>query len=163
MKKPSSPNSPGESGRSKRTNSAKKNRDPFARPPHPLGYRFLSDERPIRASRFGAIIPSVMAKYGLGRRIGVERFHEAWRGALETVFGGPTDEFAPELDGGASDKLQTYLQYARPVSFRSGTLRVEIASNLLYQELQFYLSQILQEIRRRLPDENIQSIKLIVR
>ena len=147
MKKPSSPNSPGESGRSKRTNSAKKNRDPFARPPHPLGYRFLSDERPIRASRFGSIIPSVMAKYGLGRRIGVERFHEAWRGALETVFGGPDDEFAPELDGGASDKLQTYLQYARPVSFRSGTLRVEDQNGNDMQIEQLTYDRALEMIR----------------
>lgn len=165
MKKASSPTSRGVSKGSKRTNSAKiRKKDPFARPPHPLGFNFLSEERPIRAARFGSVIPSVMAKYGFGRRLGVERFAAAWRAALETVLAADEyDAYEPEFDDDTPSKLDTFLKYARPVSFRGGVLRVEIASNLLYQEMQFCIGGVLQELRRRLPEEDVRSIKLVVK
>jgi len=138
--------------------------DPFAVPPNPLGYRALTEERPLRASRFGSVLPSIAAKYGLGRKLGVERFNAAWRDALATVF--DADSF---MDFGESDgsegpsKLETYAKYARPVAFRGGVLRIELASNLLLQELQFYLASLLRELQTRLPEEKIEKIKLSVR
>jgi hypothetical protein len=165
MTKASFPNNPNGPKRPKKPNSrSAKKKDPFARPPHPLGYQFLSDERPVRATKFSSVLPSIIAKYGLGRRLSVERFQNAWREALQVVFDDSlVDDFdyADLEDEQIPSKLETYMKYARPVSFRSATLRVEIASNLLYQELQFYLGDILKEMRLRLPDENIEKIKLL--
>jgi len=94
----------------------------------------------------------------------------AWREALAVVFAQrsgdafyyESDEFYQKSDE-SSSKLETFLKYAKPVSFRAGALRVEIVSNLLFQELQFYSNAILKEIQKRLPDENVETIKLIVR
>ena len=164
MKNVRSSNGSSASSRSKKTKTSNfRKNDPFARPPHPLGYQFLSEERPLRASKVGSVLPSLVAKYGLGRKIGVERMQNAWREALDVVFAQRSnDEFYQESDE-PSSKLATFLKYAKPVSFRAGALRVEIVSNLLYQELQFYSSAILKEIQKRLPDENVKTIKLIVR
>ncbi len=167
MKKSSFPNNPRGSKRAKKSKTRSfNNADPFATPPHPLGFQFLDEERPLRATKFGAILPSVISKYGLGRKLTVERFQNAWRDALQAVFGDDSrskfDEADPCGDRVAS-KLDFYLKYARLVSFRGGTIRVEIASNLLYQELQFYLDSILDELRRLLPDDNLERIKLVVR
>ena len=167
MKKPRTPNNPDAQKRAKKANSrSARNADPFAIPPHPLGYRFLSEERPLRATKFNAILPSVISRYGLGRKLVVERFQNAWRKALEVVF--VDDSYAqydfsdPYEERGVS-KLDFYLRHARLVSFRGGTAYVEIASNLLYQELQFYLGSILNELRRLLPEDKIEKIKLVVR
>jgi len=164
MKKARSSNGSDALNRSKKTKSSKfRKNDPFARPPHPLGYQFLSEERPLRASKVGSVLPSLIARYGLGRKIGVERMQNAWREALAVVFTQrSSDEFYQEYDE-SSGKLETFLKYAKPVSFRAGALRVEIVSNLLYQELQFYSNAILKEIQKRLPDENVETIKLVVR
>ena len=138
-------------------------KDPFAVPPHPLGYRSL-DERPkLRASRFDTILPSVIAKYGVGRRLGVERFHEAWRESVETVFGAPDEfDYADEYDASTPGRLETIRKNTRPASFRGGVLRVEVVSNLLANELQFQLPQLLSEMRRRLPNEKIDQIRIVV-
>lgn len=153
--------------------TSKKRDDPFAAPPHPLGFNFLSEERPIRASRFGAILPTIVAKYGFGRKLGVERFHKAWNDALAAVFRAETDPGWDDWDdawaidgsnaGAAASKLATYSKYAVPVAFRGGALTVRVASNLLCQELRFYLPQILHEIQTTLPDENVEKIKLVLR
>ncbi len=153
--------------------TSKKRDDPFAAPPHPLGFNFLSEERPIRAVKFGAILPTIVAKYGVGRKLGVERFHKAWNDALAAVFRAETDAGWDDWDdawaldgsnaGAASSKLATYSKHAVPVAFRGGALSVRVASNLLCQELRFYLPQILREIQTALPDENVEKIKLVLR
>lgn len=174
MKKSRSPKSPGASNRRKTAKEPKfRKNDPFAKPPHPLGFNFMSEERPIRASKFDTILPTVIAKYGFGRRLGVERFNAAWRDALTAVFGARNeprsadgfDDFwaDDDFDDGGSSKLATYLEFARPQTFRGGALTVRIASNLLYQELQFYLPALLKEIQAALPDENVERIKLVCR
>ena len=146
------------------SSSAKKRRatskSPFATPPHPLGYNFIPEGRPLRASSFASILPSVISKYGLGRKLGVERFQAAWRDALVSVFGvAELDEFAAALP----DKLTLFAQHTRLSSFRGGVLRVEVASNLLYQELQFHVADLLRALCARLPDEKIQQLKIVVR
>ena len=151
--------------------TSKKRDDPFAAPPHPLGFNFLSEERPIRATKFGSILPTLVAKYGFGRKIGVERFHNAWNDALATVFRAESldgwSDWEDWSDGAAgfapTSKLATYARHARPVAFRGGTLSVCVESRLLCQELSFYLPQILREIQTALPDENVERIKLVVR
>lgn len=181
MKKSPSSKSPGAPKRQKTSKNAstprqsrktsKKRDDPFATPPHPLGFNFLSEERPIRATKFGSILPTLVAKYGFGRKIGVERFHNAWNDALATVFRAESldgwNDWEDWNDGGAGfdspSKLATYTQHARPVAFRGGTLSVCVESRLLCQELSFYLPQILREIQTTLPDENVERIKLVVR
>ncbi|MBP3529850.1 MAG: DUF721 domain-containing protein [Thermoguttaceae bacterium] len=184
MKKTPSSKSPGAPKRQKTSKNAattrqsrktsKKRDDPFAAPPHPLGFNFLSEERPIRASKFGAILPTIVAKYGFGRKIGVERFHNAWNDALATVFRAESLDGWDDWESGESwngadagfaptSKLAIYSQHARPVVFRGGTLSVCVESRLLCQELSFYLPQILREIQTALPDENVERIKLVVR
>lgn len=185
MKKSPSSKSPGAPKRQKTAKNAsaprqsrktsKKRDDPFAAPPHPLGFNFLSEERPIRASKFGAILPTIVAKYGFGRKIGVERFHNAWNDALATVFRAESldgwDDWEGWESGGSwndggnasPSKLATYTRHARPVAFRGGTLSVCVESRLLCQELSFYLPQILRELQTALPDENVERIKLVVR
>ncbi|MBR4976471.1 MAG: hypothetical protein IKY61_05400, partial [Thermoguttaceae bacterium] len=81
--------------------------------------------RPIRATKFGSILPTLVAKYGFGRKIGVERFHNAWNDALATVFRAESldgwNDWEDWNDGGAGfdspSKLATYTQHARPVAF----------------------------------------------
>jgi hypothetical protein len=187
MKKSPSSKSPGAPKRQKTSKNAstprqsrktsKKRDDPFAAPAHPLGFNFLSEERPLRASKFGAILPTIVAKYGFGRKIGVERFHNAWNDALATVFraesldgwndwaGWEGEGSEENWNGGfaSTPKLATYTRHARPVVFRGGTLSVCVESRLLCQELSFYLPQILREIQTALPDENVERIKLVVR
>lgn len=142
-------------------------RDPCAPPPHPLGYRFLEEKPPLRATPFASIIPAVSAKYGFGRRLGVERFLAAWQGALEAVFG--ADDFGDsgydgfdDYGGSAPGRLETFRKFSRPGALRGGTLRVEVASNLLANELQFQLPTLLAQLRARLPNEKIDQIKIVV-
>ena len=96
----------------------------------------------------------------------MERFQKAWRDALGAVFADASYaefDFSDPYEERSVSKLDFYLRHARLVSFRGGTIYVEIASNLLYQELQFYLGSILNEMRRLLPEDNIGKIKLVVR
>ena len=138
--------------------------DPFAIPPNPLGFQFLAERRPARASQFGAILPSIIAKYGLGRKLSVERFHEAWDAALEKVFGVEENEFSSDTLGEeGSSRLETFRKYARPATFRGGVLRVEVVSNLLAGELQYSTPELLAELRRLLPHEKIERLKIAVR
>lgn len=183
MPDPNSSNRPnGSNGPKKRKTSRAKKNDPFAKPAHPLGYTFISEERPIRATKFGSLLPSITAKYGLGRRLGAERFQNAWRETITAVFAEQDDFYAYQSDYGMSDsyagnnaggfgydspqqpdKAALFLKYAKPVSVRGGVLRVEIVSNLLFQELQFYQTAIVQRLQALLPNENIRSIKFVVK
>ena len=137
MKKSKSSTTAAQTGAKKRPASKK---SPFATPPHPLGYNYIPEGRPIRATTFAAILPSVIAKYGL---FGASRSQDH------------------EVDGG--DQYALFTRHTRLLTFRGGVLRVEVASNLLYQELQFQLADLLRAMRARLPNENIKQIKIVVR
>ena len=157
MKKSKSSTTAAQTGAKKRPASKK---SPFATPPHPLGYNYIPEGRPIRATTFAAILPSVIAKYGLGRKLGVERFQTAWHESLAEVFGASRSQ-DHEVDGG--DQYALFTRHTRLLTFRGGVLRVAVASNLLYQELQFQLADLLRAMRARLPNENIKQIKIVVR
>ncbi|MBS7337927.1 MAG: DUF721 domain-containing protein, partial [Thermoguttaceae bacterium] len=48
-------------------------------------------------------------------------------------------------------------------TFRGGVLRVEVVSNLLAGELQYSTPELLAELRRLLPHEKIERLKIAVR
>ena len=129
---------------------------------NPFAANFLSEERPIRATKFSSVLPSIIAKYGVGRKLSIERFQTAWSTALERVFGA-VDPDAYDAETFTFDKLSLFKKYARVASYRNGTLRIEVASGLLSQELQFNAQELLREIRALLPDETLTSIKIVVR
>lgn len=135
-------------------------KDPFAVPPHPLGFNYLEERPRLRATRIDAILPSVFAKYGVGRKLAAERFQEAWRAALEALYAAQ-DDFG--FDEDAPSRLETFLKCSRPTSLRAGTLRVEVVSHLLASELQFQTPKLLTLLREQLPGETIAEIKLVVR
>ena len=136
-------------------------KDPFAVPPHPLGYRFQEERPRLRATRFDAILPAVVAKYGVGRKLIAEQFQDAWRAVLKEIYGGE-DEYA--FDGEvAPSRLETFLKCSRPTSLRGGVLRIEVVSHLLASELQFQTPKLLSALRSQLPDATINEIKIAVR
>lgn len=147
---------------STRSGTSNKRKDPFAVPPNPFGFAFLEERPRLRATQFGSILPSVIAKYGIGRRLGVERFVEAWNESLEVVFGGEWEDDS-ERDFDVPSLLETFRAKTKLLSFRAGILRVEVASNLLANELQFRTPQLLSEMRGRLPNETIERLKLVIR
>ncbi|MGI6402058.1 MAG: DUF721 domain-containing protein [Thermoguttaceae bacterium] len=140
-----------------------KKKDPFSNPPNPLGYNYLEERARINATQFSSIIPSVIARYGIGRKLGVERFLEAWNATLEAVFG--DDDFVAydDFDEAVPSRLETIRRHSRLASFRGGVLRIEVVSSLLAGELHFQAPQLLKELRKRLPYENLDQIKFVVR
>ena len=161
MKKPRASTGSNDSAPKRGAKKQSSPKDPFAVPPHPLGYNFLEERPRLRASRFDTILPSVVAKYGLGRRLIADQYHEAWREALEALYGGQEEfDFVEES---ASNRLETFLKCSRPTSLRGGVLRIEVVSHLLASELQFQTPRLLDELRARLPNETINEIKLAVR
>ena len=152
------------SGGSNPRRGAKKNgnaKDPFAVPPHPLGYSFQEERPRLRATRFDEIVPSVVSKYGIGRKLIAEQFQEAWRETLKSIYGAD-DEFGFD-DDVAPGRLETFLKCSRPTSLRGGVLRIEVVSHLLASELQFQTPKLLSELRSRLPQNEINEIKIAVR
>ena len=139
---------------------AAKKKSPFATPPHALGYNYLPVGRPLRASTFASVLPSVIAKYGLGRKLVTEKLASAWRAALTEVFGSAVDY---EYDASSVDKFDLFTRHTRLSSFRGGVFRVEVDSNLLYQELQFQASDLLRVLKAQLPDEKLTQLKIVVR
>ena len=136
-------------------------KDPFAVPPHPLGFNYLEERPRLRATRIDAILPSVFAKYGVGRKLAAERYEEAWRAALEALYAAQ-DDFGFDGDD-APSRLETFLKCSRPTSLRAGVLRVEVVSHLLASELQFQTPKLVALLSEQLPGETIAEIKLVVR
>ncbi|MDO4586484.1 MAG: DciA family protein [Planctomycetia bacterium] len=117
---------------------------------YPLGVRYLEEQkpRPIRVTHFSAIMPQIMAKYGGGRKIGVERFQKVWQEIQDDLFDSLDDQAA-------------YTNHLRLESFRNKTVRIEVEGNTLLQEISFYKNAILQQFQQKLPEENIRFIKFV--
>lgn len=117
---------------------------------HPLGFCCQDERRPFRAIRFGKLFPEIAAKFGLMRRLGNERWEQAWQeifqSVIEPVFRSVTAESNIRFAG-----------------LRNGVLRIEVGDNLILQEISFYRSQILDGFRNRIPDEKINDIKFVVK
>ena len=107
-------------------------------------------------------MPALVAKYGLGRRLVHERVQNAWRDALDAVFS-QRQTYAQRDDGEENGKALFFFRNIKTSTLRNGTLRVEVASNLLYQELLFARRELLEQLQRRLPDDNLTNLKLVVK
>ncbi len=116
-----------------------------------LGYRRIVEggkpgERRSRPQRIGNIIPQIIARYGLGRKLSIERYQETFKKSLADLF--PQDESRFYTDG-------SY----RLIGLRSGILRVCVSDAPLMSEFAFYKGEILRRMREAMPDEKIRDIR----
>ena len=117
---------------------------------NPLGYRYLA-EGPVRSrpTPLADIMPSILAKYGLTRRLATERFLETW------------EEIRLLLNAEAGLELSD--DELRPTSFRSGVLSFEVNGGALLQEMTFYQEEFLRRFREAMPTENIKKIRFVLK
>ncbi|MDO5581356.1 MAG: DUF721 domain-containing protein [Planctomycetia bacterium] len=125
----------------KRKRSVSKNRTA-----HPFGISWMDERRPCEYTPFSSIVPRMFAKFGIGRRLGIERFQKAWE-EIRIDFLHP---LFPDI------KLDKKIRLS---SFRGGTVSFEIKNHALYQELNFYKKEILSRFQQKIPEENIKEIK----
>ncbi len=116
---------------------------------HPLGFTFMDETRPLKASPLSSIIPEIFAKYGLGRQLALQRFMNVW---LEIK----NSELAVNLPQEALDRI-------RFVNLSRGTLLFEVENNALFQELTFYKASILRIFQQKFPTERIKAVKITVK
>ncbi|MDO5565429.1 MAG: hypothetical protein Q4G59_02145 [Planctomycetia bacterium] len=118
---------------------------------HPLGFWYEDEGRePARPTSFSSMIPAIMALYGAGRRLGVERFCEVWSEIYKQAI---PRVYEQDRDG---DLLQI-------TSFRGGVVRVEVANNLILQEVLFSRQEVIRLFRERLPEEKITDVRFALR
>jgi len=120
---------------------------------HPLGFQYMSEERPLTVSRFSDILPGLVARYGLGRKLGVEKYQRTWEQILSKLTAA-NRQYPP------GEKLR---ELSRPIAFRNGTVRIEVEGNILFQELGFQRTWILSEFQRALPEEKIKQIRFTLK
>ncbi|MBO7725545.1 MAG: DUF721 domain-containing protein [Thermoguttaceae bacterium] len=115
-----------------------------------LGYRRMVEGKPgARRSRptpIGNILPQIIARYGLGRKLSSGRFQEAFRNVLTDLF--PRDETGFSID-------DSY----RILGLRGGVLRISVTDAPLMSEFAFYKGEILRRMRLALPEEKIREIR----
>lgn len=116
-----------------------------------FGYRRMTEggkpgARRSRPTPIGNILPQIIARYGLGRKLSAERFQEVLRKVL-------TDLFPPGENG-----FYTENSY-RILGLRAGILRISVTDAPLMSEFAFYKGEILRRVREALPDEKISEIR----
>lgn len=116
-----------------------------------LGYhRMIEGGRPgARRSKpiqIGNILPQIIARYGLGRKLSADRFSESFRQILADLF--PQDE----------NGFYTESSY-QILGLRGGVLRISVVDASLMSEFAFYKGEILRRIRLALPEEKINDIR----
>lgn len=107
----------------------------------------MDERRPCEYSPFSSIVPKMFAKFGIGRRLGIERFQRAWE-EIRVDFLHP---LFPDIE--LDEKIHLS-------SFRGGTICLEIKNHALYQEMNFYKKELLLRFQKLIPEENIREIKL---
>ncbi|MDO5553897.1 MAG: DciA family protein [Planctomycetia bacterium] len=112
------------------------------------GINYLSEVRPTRATKLGTIVPALIARYGVGRRMNSERLEKIWERVRHTL----SEDVAAE----AFDRVEIR-------SFRGGTLQFDVPDNIIFQEILFHEGRILAEFQSEVPDERIRKIKFTVR
>lgn len=117
---------------------------------HPLGYWYDDGMRPSNPVKFAAILPAIIAKYGLARKIGFERIERVWREILN-------ETLVDFIGGRDTDSL------IRLTGFSRGSIRLEVAGNLLLQEFLFFKTAVLRQFQSSLPQEKIKDISVTVR
>ena len=115
-----------------------------------LGYRRMVEGKPgARRSKpipIGEILPQIVARYGLGRKLSAQRFQEAFRKVLADLF--------PQGRNG----FYTESSY-RILGLRGGVLRISVTDAPLMSEFAFYKGEILRRLRLELPEEKIREIR----
>lgn len=136
----------------KRAKSKRSRRKTEENPPDALGYRRLPDgpkRKPILP--IGEILPAILTKYGVGRRLAIRRFAESWTTILGEIFPASSETpFPPEST-------------PRVSGFRGGTVTVEVRDAALFQELTFYTADAVRRFQELLPDEKIRAVKFVLK
>jgi predicted nucleic acid-binding Zn ribbon protein len=88
----------------------------------------------------GNIVGDLMMQKGMTRGQGIEALEAAWRDAV----GEPADRFS------------------RPGRIRRGVLEVTVSHSTMVQELVFQKAELLQSLRRLLPDTKIHDLRFQV-
>ena len=143
---------------------------------NPLGYRYLP-EGPVRhpPKTFSALLPDLIAKYGLGRKLSIAKFQETFDAILDELFpessgkdaekgGGGEDFSSSEMDlwdGGGFGLIDK--KSFRLVGFKAGTIQIEVSDAPLLSELSFFEGEILQKFQEALPEEKIRKIRLTLK
>ncbi|MDD3588151.1 MAG: hypothetical protein PHQ75_13290 [Thermoguttaceae bacterium] len=118
---------------------------------HPLGFWYEDEERNLsRPTSFSSMIPAILALYGPTRRLGVERFCETWQEIYKLAIPRVYEQ----------DRQGDLLQIT---SFRGGVVRVEVANNLILQEVLFSKQEVVRMFRERLPEEKITDVRFVLR
>ena len=117
----------------------------------PFGYRRMVEggkpgERRSRPTPIGNILPQIIARYGIGRKLSAERFKGTFEKILADLF--PRDENG--FDTGSSYRI---------LGLRGGILRISVTDAPSMSEFAFYKGEILRRMREELPDEKIRDIR----
>ncbi|MBQ1454392.1 MAG: DUF721 domain-containing protein [Thermoguttaceae bacterium] len=116
----------------------------------PLGYRFIPERRPLgRPSKLSDILPSILARTGMTRRLSVEKFQQCWKTVREQIL--------------ASRGMILNDDDAVVSGFRGGVLSVTVSSAPLVMELSFCQREILRSFQSEMPDEKIKKIRFVQR
>ena len=116
----------------------------------PLGYHFIPEMRHFgRLATMSDILPTILAKSGMTRRLAVEKYRQCWKDAVEQVL-------APR--GLVLDEGDVII-----AGFRGGVLSMTVSSAPLEMELSFCQREILRFFQTRLPDEKIKKIRFVQR
>ena len=116
----------------------------------PLGYRFIPERRRLaRPSKLSEILPSILARTGMTRRLAVEKFQQCWKAVRQQIL-------APR--GMVLDDDDTVVS-----GFRGGVISVTVSSASLVMELSFCQREILRYFQNELPDEKIKKIRFVQR
>jgi predicted nucleic acid-binding Zn ribbon protein len=91
------------------------------------------------ARRLGEILPQLMARRGYARVISDQIYVDAWQQASGI-----------------------YARSSRPARMRRGVLEIVVNSSTFVQELTFKKRQLIAELTRLLPEQNIRDLKFIV-
>ena len=113
-----------------------------------LGYHRMIEGKPRRPThRLGEIIPEIVARYGIGRRLSAQQFQNTLNAVLAELF-----------PHGKEDGLYTDESY-QFVGIRSGVLQIRVSDAPLLAEFAFYKAEILRRMCQAMPEENIRDIR----
>lgn len=116
---------------------------------HPLGFSYMTETRPLKATPMSAIIPQLFAQYGLGRQLALSRFIKVWEEIRDS-------EPINSIPAAALKRI-------RFINLSRGALLFEVGNNALFQELKFYQANILETFQQKFPTERIKTVKITVK
>ena len=130
-------------GRRRKRNPASENETVDA-----LGYHRMIEGKPRRPTRnISEIIPEIVARYGIGRRLSAQRFQSTLDAVLADLF-----------PHGKENGFYTGESFGF-VGLRSGVLQIRVSDAPLLAEFAFYKSEILRRMRKAMPEDDIRDIR----